>query len=114
MVSRWLEQCLYLSPAEQWREMEKKIKTLPSITGSRARAFNRLVFSGAVECLMDRQGRILLPQNLREYAGIRKDVVITGVSDHMEIWSKEGWNEYMKKEGGTFEETAEKLMDFGI
>jgi MraZ protein len=84
------------------------------MTGSNARAFTRLLFSGAVECSIDKQGRILLPQNLREYAGIKKDLVITGVSDHIEIWSGENWAKYLEEEGRTFEETAEKLMGFGI
>ena len=114
MATRGLEQCIFLFPIEGWREMEEKIKALPFMTGSHARAFTRLLFSGAAECSMDKQGRVLLPHNLREYAGIDKDVVITGVSDHMEIWSKEKWTEYLKKESGTFEETAEKLMNFGI
>ena len=114
VATRGLEQCIFLFPVEQWEEMERKMKGLPFMTGSHARAFTRLLFSGAVECVMDKQGRILLPQNLREYAGIRKDVVITGVSNHMEIWSKEKWEEYLKKEGQAFEQTAEQLMDFGI
>ncbi len=114
MATRGLEQCVFLFPIEQWRNLEEKTKTLPFMTGSHARAFTRLLFSGAIECSMDKQGRILLPQNLREYAGIKKDVVITGVSDHMELWSREKWTKYLEKEGRTFEETAEKLMDFGI
>ena len=114
MATRGLEQCVFLFPIEQWRNLEEKTKTLPFMTGSRARAFTRLLFSGAVECTMDKQGRILLPQNLREYADIKKDVVVTGVSDHIEIWSREKWEKYLEEEGRTFEETAEKLMGFGI
>lgn len=114
MATRGLEKCVFLFPIEQWRNLEEKTKTLPFMTGSNARAFTRLLFSGAVECSIDKQGSILLPQNLREYAEIRKDLVITGVSDHIEIWSGEKWVEYLEKEGKTFEETAEKLMGFGI
>ena len=115
MATRGLEQCIFLFPIEVWRELEEnKIKTLPFVTGSRARAFTRLLFSGAVECSLDKQGRVLLPHNLREYAGIEKEVVTAGVLNRIEIWSKERWTEYLEKETGTFEETAEKLMDFGI
>ncbi len=114
MATRGLEQCVFLFPIEQWRSLEEKTKTLPFMTGSHARAFTRLLFSGAIECSMDKQGRILLPQNLREHAGIVKDVVITGVSDHIEIWSTEKWTKYLEKEEKTFEGTAEKLMGFGI
>ena len=114
VATRGLEQCIFLFPVEQWRENERKIKELPFMTGSHARAFTRLFFSGAVECVMDKQGRILLPKNLKEYAGIGKEVIITGVSDHMEIWSRERWGEYLEKEEAKFEQTAEQLMDFGI
>ena len=76
--------------------MEEKIKTLPSMTGRRARALARLLFSWATECSMDKQGRILLPQNLRQHAGIKREVVIIGVSDRIEIWSKDRWADYLE------------------
>ena len=114
VATRGLEQCIFLFPAEQWKEIESKIKELPFMTGSHARAFTRLFFSGAVECVMDKQGRILLPGNLREYASIEKEVVITGVSDHIEIWSRKRWGEYLGKEEAGFEQTAEQLINFGI
>ena len=114
MATRGLEQCIFLFPVEQWKNLEEKTKTLPFMTGSHARAFTRLLFSGAVECSVDKQGRILLPESLRRYAGIEKDIIITGVSDHIEIWSGKRWGDYLKKESGAFEDTAEKLMGFGI
>ena len=114
MATRGFEECIFLFPIEQWRNVEEKTKTLPSMTGSRARALTRLLFSWATECSMDKQGRILLPQNLRQHAGIRKDVVIIGVSDRVEIWSKERWAKYLEKEGKAFEKTAEELISFGI
>jgi len=94
--------------------LESKVKTLPFMTGASARAFTRLLFSGAVECDMDKQGRILLPDMLRSYAGIEKNLVIAGVSSHMEIWSEGRWQEYMKNQTRVFEKTVEQLMDFGI
>jgi len=114
IATRGLEQCIFLFPVEQWNVLEGKVKTLPFMTGSGARAFTRLLFSGAVECNMDKQGRILIPEMLREYAGIEKNLVIAGVSSHMEIWSEERWEEYMKSQSQDFEKTAERLMDFGI
>jgi len=114
MATRGFEECIFLFPIEQWRNVEEKTKTLPSMTGSRARALTRLLFASATECSMDKQGRILLPQKLRQYAGIKKDVVIIGVSSRIEIWSKERWAKYLEKEGKAFEKTAEELMSFGI
>jgi MraZ protein len=114
IAARGLEKCISLYTQEGWDAIVEKVKTLPFMTGKDSRAFTRLLFSGAVECSLDKQGRILLPSNLREHAEITKDVVIAGVSSHIEVWSKERWTEYLDREGGEFENTAEKLMEFGI
>ncbi len=113
-VTRGLEKCISLYTQEAWDGIVEKVKTLPFMTGKNSRAFTRLLFSGAVECLLDKQGRILLPSSLREYAGITKDIVIVGVSSHIEIWGSESWDEYVSREGSVFEKTAEDLMEFGI
>ena len=114
MATRGLEKCIFLFTPDGWNDVEDKIKTLPFMTGKNARAFTRLLFSGAVESSIDKQGRILLPVHLREYSGMVKDVIIAGVSTHVEIWAKEKWLEYVKKEAGLFEKTAEDLINFGI
>ena len=114
IASRGLEKCVSLYTQEGWDAMVEKVKKLPFMTGKNSRAFTRLLFSGAVECSLDKQGRILLPANLREYGDITKDIVIVGVSSHIEIWAKEKWSEYISREGQEFEKTAEELMEFGI
>jgi MraZ protein len=111
VATKGLENCLFLFPEREWEAFGEKLRTLPLASGA-ARAFTRLFFSGASECEVDPQGRILLPSNLREYAGIEKEVVIVGVSNRVEIWAKDRWEEYCKKAEESFAETAEKLLDF--
>ncbi len=109
-VTRGLDKCLFVFAEEEWRTQENKFKSL-SFTKQQARTFNRLYFSGAVEIAFDTQGRVLLPQYLKDYAGVKKDVVIVGVSNRIEIWAKDIWDEYYGNSRQSFEEIAEKLMD---
>lgn len=109
-VTRGLDKCLFMFSEEEWRAQEAKFKAI-SFTKQQARTFNRLYFSGAVEVVADKQGRILLPQYLKDFAGVKKDVVIVGVSNRMEIWSKDKWSEFYGTSQQSFEEIAEKLMD---
>jgi MraZ protein len=95
---------------EEWRSQENKLKAM-SFTKQQSRTFNRLYFSGAMEVVPDSQGRILLPQNLKDYAEIKKDVIIVGVSNRIEIWSKTKWDEFYGNSKTTYEEISEKLMD---
>ncbi|MNH36969.1 cell division protein MraZ [compost metagenome] len=81
---------------------------------SDARAFSRFFFSGATECVWDKQGRVNLPANLRQYAKLDKDCVILGVSNRVEIWNKELWEQYFEQSEESFNEIAEKLVDFNF
>ncbi len=110
IVTRGLDNCLFVYPQEEWEKLEKKLKALP-FTKADARAFTRLFFSGAVECEVDKQGRVLVPQNLREYAKMNKDAVVIGVSNRVEIWSREVWKQYSEEADLSFEEIAEKIVD---
>ncbi|MFH2136996.1 MAG: division/cell wall cluster transcriptional repressor MraZ [Candidatus Omnitrophota bacterium] len=109
-MTRGLDTCLFLFTEEEWRKQEQKFKAL-SFTKPEARRFNRLFFSGASEVVCDTQGRILVPQYLKDFAQITKDVVIIGVSNRIEIWSNVKWKEFYENSRETFEDTAEKLMD---
>ncbi|MDD5496367.1 MAG: division/cell wall cluster transcriptional repressor MraZ [Candidatus Omnitrophica bacterium] len=108
-VTRGLDKCLFLFTEDEWKSQESKFRSV-SFTKSEARKFNRLYFSGAVQLECDKQGRILVPKYLKDFAEIRRDVVIIGVSNRIEIWSKEAWHEYYKSSKGSFEEIAERLM----
>jgi MraZ protein len=109
-ITRGLDKCLFMFGEEEWKATEQKFKTM-SFTKQDARKFNRLYFSGAVEIIPDKQGRILLPAYLKDFAGIKKDVVIIGVSNRVEIWSKVQWEEFYQSNLASFEDTAEKLIE---
>ena len=109
-VTRGLDKCLFMFSEEEWRAQEAKFKAI-SFTKQQSRVFNRLYFSGAAEVLWDKQGRVLLPQYLKDFAEIKKDVIIVGVSNRIEIWSKDKWQEFYGNSKQSFEDIAEKLMD---
>lgn len=111
IATKGLENCLFVFPLKEWETFGEKLRSLPMASGA-ARAFTRLFFSGATECELDPQGRILLPANLRQYAGLEKEVVVVGVSNRVEIWSQERWEEYSQKAEEDYPEIAEKLLDF--
>jgi len=108
ILTKGLDRCLFVYPKDEWAVLEQKLKSLP-FTQKDARAFIRFFFSGAVEIEMDKQGRILVPPQLREYANIDKDLVIIGVSNRAEIWSVEEWEAYSREASASYEEIAEKL-----
>ncbi len=112
LVTRGLDQCLFLFTEDEWKTQESKFKNLP-FTRAEARKFNRIFFSGAAEVTCDAQGRILVPTYLKEYAGIKVNVTIVGVSNRIEIWSRERWEEFYKNSSDSFEEIAEKILDEG-
>lgn len=112
VITKGLDGCLYAYPMEEWEILEKKMKSLP-LTNKDARAFVRFFFSGACEVELDKQGRGLIPQNLKEYAGIEKEIVSIGVLSRVEIWSREKWQEYNNSDVD-FESIAEKMSDLGI
>ncbi len=108
-ITRGLDGCLFIFTEEEWNRQEQKFKTL-SFTRPEARKFNRMFFSGASEIVCDSQGRVLIPQYLRAFADIQNDVVIIGVSNRIEIWSKARWKDFYENTRETYEDTAEKLM----
>ena len=112
VITKGLDGCLYAYPLGEWKILEEKMKTLP-LTNKDARYFVRFFFSGACEIELDKQGRGLIPQNLKEYAGIEKDIVSIGVLSRVEIWSREKWNEY-NESNMDFDSIAEKMNDLGI
>ena len=109
-VTRGLDKCLFMFSEEEWRSQEGKFRAI-SFTKQQARVFNRLYFSGAQEVIADKQGRILIPQYLKDFAEIKKEVVIVGVSNRIEIWARDKWQEFYGVSRQSFEEIAEKLMD---
>jgi len=113
VLTRGLDQCLFAYPMEEWKILESKLKNLP-LTKKDARSFTRFFFSGAIECEVDKQGRINIPQTLRTYSKLDKECVVIGVSNRVEVWSKEIWEDYFTQSENSFVEIAENLMDFDI
>ncbi|KNF09929.1 transcriptional regulator MraZ [Gottschalkia purinilytica] len=113
IITKGLDNCLFIFPKTEWNLFEQKIKSLP-LTSKDARAFTRFFFSGAAECELDKQGRVLIPHNLREHSRLDKEAVIIGVSNRVEIWSKEEWDYYNEDESLSYENIAEKMSELGI
>jgi len=113
ILNRGLDNCLYVYPHSEWKILEEKIKELPT-ANPETRAFVRLFFSGAVEAELDKQGRVVIPQHLREHAQIEKDVYVIGVSTKVEIWSKENWENYSAQTKQSYEDFAQSIINLGI
>lgn len=113
VLTRGLDQCLFVYSMDEWKILETKLKNLP-LTKKDARSFTRFFFSGAVECEVDKQGRINIPQTLRGYSGLVKECVVIGVANRIEVWSKEIWEDYITESENSFEEISENLLDFDI
>lgn len=113
IVSRGLDHCLFVFEKKEWSVFIKKIKSL-SMYKSNSRAFNRMIFTGATEVDLDAQGRVLLADYLREYAGLKKQVVVAGLYNRLEIWDEESWKKYKKKTEASFEDISEQLGELDI
>ena len=108
-LTRGLDKCLFLFPEEEWKRLEGIFRNL-SFTRQEARTFNRLFFSGAVRICFDSQGRAGIPAYLKEFAQIRTQIVIIGVSNRIEIWSRRIWQQYFNKNKLGFEQIAQNLI----
>jgi len=113
IITRGLDQCLFGYPLSEWKVIEEKLKSLP-LTKKDARAFTRFFFSGATESELDKQGRINIPAPLMQYAKLEKECVILGVSNRIEIWSKQIWEDYFSQSEESFAEIAENMIGFDI
>lgn len=113
ILTKGLDNCLFIYPIKEWIIFEEKLKKLP-LTSKDARAFVRHFFSGAVECEIDKQGRITIPQNLREHGRVDKEVVTIGVSTRVEVWSKAEWESYNDDADLSYDDIAEKMAELGI
>jgi MraZ protein len=113
-LARWLDSCLGVFPAEEWSSLAEKIRALP-MTNPAAREFARFMSSGAVDVELDRQGRLLVPSYLREYASLTDgEVVVVGALNRLEIWAPSAWQPDRARIEGAPEELAAHLQDLGI
>ena len=88
------DNCLAIYSEEEWMKQIEATNALPRLTSEAARRFRRIYFGNSTSAELDKQGRILIPANLREYAGLTKDVTLVGVTDHVEVWDEKAWNAY--------------------
>ena len=113
VITKGLDNCLFVYDEEEWNNLSQKLRQLP-LSKPEARAFVRFFFAGARTLECDRQGRFSVPGNLRSYAMLEKDVVLIGVSNRIEVWSKTEWTRYNDTVNPTVTQIAETLADLGI
>jgi len=109
ILTQGLERCLFLFPLPAWDDLAAKLADLPIANKIEERAFKRILLSNACEAEVDGQGRILIPQTLKDYARIHHHVVALGVLKHVELWAREEWNKYRHKARASFDKVAPHL-----
>lgn len=113
VVTRGLDNCLFLYPKKQWEIEAQKIASMP-ISQANARAFSRHMLAGAMDVDFDSQGRITLPEYLRKFAGLKKDTIVAGLYDKLEIWDQKAWEKYKAKTEKDSNMIAETLGELGV
>jgi MraZ protein len=113
IITRGLDKCLFVFSSRDWEILAQKLIALP-LAQANSRAFVRLMLAGAMDVEVDKQGRILIPDYLREYAGLKKESIIAGLYNRFEIWDSGRWKQYKQKTESQSDEIAEKLSELGI
>lgn len=113
VVTRGLDNCLFVYTKTEWTVLAQKLATLP-ISQANSRAFSRLMLAGAMDVKLDSQGRVMLPDYLRQYSSVKKKVVITGLFNRLEIWDESKWNTYKNRTEKDSNDIAEQLGELGV
>ncbi len=113
VITKGLDQCLFIFPVKEWKTLAEKISKLP-LAQSDARGFTRLMLGGAMEVSIDSMGRILVPDYLKKYAGLEKKISVIGVLNRIEVWSEEAWDKYKNQTEKEGDNIAERLKELGI
>jgi MraZ protein len=113
IITRGFENCLVIYPQSEWKLVMEELRRLPS-GRAESRKFNRAVLGGAIEAKLDKLGRILIPDYLKKYASLKKNITICGLSNKLEIWDDQKWEIYRKKAEQDIDKVAENLPDLGI
>ena len=113
VITRGIDNCLVIYPIEEWRKLAKRLESLPS-SQNEARGFVRIMLSGAVDVAFDKLGRILVPDYLKEYSFLKKNVSILGLSNRIEVWDKNKWQDYRQKTEKQVGNIAERLKELGV
>lgn len=113
VITRGLDSSLFLFPKKEWDKLADKLAGLP-LGQSNSRAFARLMLAGAMDVELDKQGRVILPEYLRQYAGLEKEVVVAGLLNRLELWDADKWEEYKKTTEADAEKIAEQMGELGV
>ncbi len=113
VVTRGIDRCLYIYPLAEWERLAQKTRQLP-LTRKDARAFDRLLFSEANDCVPDRQGRVLIPAYLREYANLDDEIIVAGSHDRLEVWNANAYQQDNSMLEHDVDVVAERLSELGI
>jgi MraZ protein len=113
VITRGLDRCLWLYSKREWEKIAARLAKLP-ISQKKSRAFARLMLAGAWDAELDSQGRVLMPEYLRAYAGVTKHVIVAGLYNRVEVWDEDSWGEYKRQTEAASEEIAEGLAELGI
>ncbi|HLD31172.1 MAG TPA: division/cell wall cluster transcriptional repressor MraZ [Patescibacteria group bacterium] len=113
VVTRGLDNCLFLYTEEEWKNLAERLAKLP-IGKANSRAFARLMLAGAMDVSLDKQGRVILPDYLRKYAAVGKNVVVAGLYNRLEIWDEAKWEEYKSGTESSSGDIAEQLGELGV
>jgi len=113
VVTRGLDNCLFLYTKTEWKKLADKLATLP-FSQANTRAFARLMLAGAMDVAIDSQGRIMVPDYLRSFAGLKKEVVVAGLYNRLELWDQKNWEEYKSKTEKESNTIAEQMFELGV
>lgn len=113
VVTRGLDNCLFLYTKKEWEKLAEKLASLP-FAQANTRAFARLMLAGAMDATVDKQGRIMLPEYLRAFAGLKKGTVVAGLYNRLELWDQEEWEKYKKKTEKESTSIAEQMAELGV
>jgi len=113
VITRGLDNCLFLYPANEWGKLAKKLSQLP-LSQADARGFARIMLAGATDVTIDNLGRILVPDYLKSYAGLKKKTVVAGLFNRIEVWDAAQWDDYKQKTEKGIGDIAERLKELGV
>jgi len=113
VVTKGLDNCLVIYPRSEWEKLAEKLSSLP-ISQANTRAFSRLMLAGAMDIELDKQGRMVVPEYLRKYAGMEKKVIVAGLYNRLEVWDEQKWEEYRNHTESESNEIAEQLGELGV
>jgi MraZ protein len=113
VVTRGLDNCLFLYTKNEWEKLAEKLSSLP-FAQANTRAFARLMLAGAMDVKLDKQGRIILPEYLRSFAGLKKSTIVAGLYNRLEIWDQTAWKSYTAKNEKASNDIAEQMSELGV